>query len=104
MTFGPQKSDAHRDESIPQETTSDDKLNSVWHMAYTIRRLRSYPGYDKEWPIYNYYDARTKCFADIRSYKVKDTIQSAVTAIGPEVLGFTSEDVGTRTATEEPSQ
>ena len=95
VTFGPQKSDAHRDESIPQEATSDDELNPVWHMAHTIRRLRSYPGYDKEWPIYTYYDTKTKRFADIKSHEIKDTIQSAVTAIGPEVLGFTAEDVGT---------
>jgi len=58
VTFGPQKSDAHRDKSIPQEATSDDELNPVWHMAHTIRRLRSYPGYDKEWPIYTYYDQK----------------------------------------------
>ena len=95
VTFGPQKSDAHRDESIPQESTNDEELNPVWHLAYTIRRLRSYPGYDMTWPIYTYYDSRTKRFSDIRSYEVKDTIQSAVTAIGPDILGFSAEDVGT---------
>ena len=47
------------------------------------------------WPIYTYYDSRTKRFSDIKSYEIKDTIQSAVTAIGPDILGFSAEDVGT---------
>jgi len=67
----------------------------MWHLAYTIRRLRTYPGYNPTWPINTYYDSKTKRFSDIRSYEIKDIIQSAVTAIGPVVLGFSAEDVGT---------
>jgi len=95
VTFRPQKSDAHRNKSILQESTTDDELNPVWHLAYTIKRLRSYPGYNTTWPIYSYYDSKTKRFSDIRSYEIKDTIQSAFTAIGPDVLGFSAEDVET---------
>ena len=95
VTFGPQKSDDHRDEAVPQERTNDPELNPVWHWAYTIRRLQSYPDYDPKWPIYTYYDSGKKRFSDIRSYEVLDDICAAVTAIGVAVLGFTADDVGT---------
>ena len=95
ITFGPQKSDLHRDEAIPVEKTDDPELNASWHWAFTIRRLMSYPGYDPTWPIYTYYDFEKKRFSDLRSYEYLSDIRAAVDAIGYEVLGFTSEDVGT---------
>ena len=95
MTFGPQKSDAHRDEAIPQEATNDPELNPVWHWAFTITRLMSYPGYNPEWPIYTFYDPAKNRFSDLRSYEILDDIKAAVTAIGFDVLGFHADDVGT---------
>lgn len=95
VTFGPQKADQHQDEAIPQEATEDPELNPVWHWAHTIRRLMSYPKYDPTWPIYTFYDEKTKLFSDIRSYEILDTIRAAVEAIGVEVLGFTAAEVGT---------
>ena len=95
VTFGPQKADVHRDEAVPQEGTNDPELNPIWHWAYTIKRLRSYPNYDPTWPIYTYYDFKKQRFSDIRSYEILDDIRAAVTAIGPDVLGFTANEVGT---------
>ena len=95
IQFGPQKADAHQDESIPQEATNDPELNPVRHWAFTIRRLMSYPDYDPEWPVYTYYDFKTKRYSDIRSYEVLDVIRAAVKAIGFEVLGFHDHEVGT---------
>jgi len=95
VTFGPQKADVHHDEAIPMEATDDCELNPVWHWAYTIKRLKSYPGYDNTWPIYTYYDAATKRFSDLGSHEILDKIRAAVTAIGFDVLGFHAEDVGT---------
>ena len=55
----------------------------------------SYPGYEDTWPIYTFYDKESKLFSDINSYKFLDTIRAAVKSIGPDILGFTEDDVGT---------
>lgn len=95
ITFGPQKADIHRDEKIPHENTNDRELNPVAHWAYIIRRLKSYPGYEPTWPIYTYYNFKTKRFSDIRSSEILIDIRSAVEAFGYEVLGIHPHEVGT---------
>ena len=95
IKFGPQKADAHRDESVPQQRSEDPELNPVNHWAYTVQRLQSYPGYDPEWPVYTYFNHETGLFSDIFSHEILSDIRSAVDGIRYQVLGFTSDQVGT---------
>ena len=81
VTFGPQKADVHQDEAQPQEATQDPELNPVWHWAFTIRRLMSYPSYDPTWPIYTFYDEETQTISDMRSYEILDIIRADLNVI-----------------------
>lgn len=92
--FGLQKSGAHYDE-IPMDKTSDPILNPPSLIASTISRLRSYPGFNPNWPIFTFYDEETKTFSPITNSEIEDDIKRAVSALGRDILGFGPEDVGT---------
>jgi hypothetical protein len=92
IVFGYQKTDV-REESVTQEATNDLELNPVTHWAYTIRRLRSYDSYDPDWPVHTYFNGDK--FTYISSTEFLIEIRAAVDAIGFEVLGFYSHEVGT---------
>lgn len=93
-SFGLQKSGAHYDE-IPMDATSDPILNPIALIASTISRLRSYPGFNQNWPIYTFYDEETQTFSNITSKEIENDIKRAVSALGRDKLGFGPEDVGT---------
>ena len=88
VTFGDQKTEV-KDETVSQDNNHDPELNLVRNIAYTIRRLRSYPGFSPDWPIYKFFDGQT--FSNITSREVLVDIRASVTAIGFETLGYTAE-------------
>lgn len=94
ITFRVQKNGVVEDQ-ILQWHTNDNELCPVRHWAWTINRLRSYPGYRDTWPVFTYYDSLTNKLSTISSSEIFDDIKAAVDAIGPNILGFTSKDVGT---------
>lgn len=92
--FGLQKSGANYDE-IPMDATTDPILNPPSLIASTISRLRSYPGFNPNWPIFTFYDEETKTFSQITNTEIENDIKRAVAALGRDRLGFGPEDVGT---------
>lgn len=94
ITFRIQKNGTIEDQ-ILQWHTNDKELCPVKHWAYTITRLRSYPNYRQEWPVFYFYDEVTKRASYISSTEVFTDIRATVDAIGERTLGFTSKEVGT---------
>ena len=92
INFGDQKTDI-RNEEVTQFNNDDPSFNPVIHWAETVRRIRPYPGYEPTWNVFTYFDGSD--FSPITSTEMLIDIRAAVKAIGPEVLGFTSNDVGT---------
>ena len=92
VDFGLQKSKI-RDETVSQDNNGKEELNPVILFANTIRRLRSYPGYSDKWELFTFYDGKT--FSKIRSPEILIDIKCSVDRIGTDILGFTSDDVGT---------
>ena len=92
IIFGIQKSEV-MDEPINQYRSGDPELCPVQHWANVVRRLRSYPNYNDKWPVYTYFDG-TK-FSDLSSKEFINDIRAIVDTIGRDILGFTSESVGT---------
>ena len=92
--FGPQKSGFYADE-VPMDRNNDPMLNPVKLWATVITRIRSYPNFDPQWPVYTYYNEKTKRFTPIKSSEVQKDIKEAVAAIGKDTLGFGPADVGT---------
>lgn len=91
IDFGEQKSEL-KDETITQDATSDPELNPVTHWAFTVRRLRSYPGFKDTWEVFTFYDGQN--FTKISATEMLADIRAAVAFIGKDVLGFGPEDVG----------
>lgn len=83
------------EDQIAQWHTNDNELCPVKHWADTITRLRSYPNYNDQWPVYYYHDQKQNKASYISSKEIFDDIRAAVDAIGPHILGFSSKDVGT---------
>jgi hypothetical protein len=95
IDFGDQKSDI-KDETVSQDSNNNnDGLNPVTLWAFTIQRLRSYPGFREDWEVYKFYDHDSGKLSNITSKEILIDIRAAVDAIGPDILGFTSDDVGT---------
>ena len=94
ITFHAQKNGVIEDQ-ILQWHTNDKELCPVKHWAHSIRRLQSYPNYSEMWPVFYFFDSTTSKASYITSKEIFADIQTAVDAIGPQVLGFTSKDVGT---------
>ena len=92
IDFGCQKSEI-KNETVTQDATDKPQLNPVWHWKHTIQRLRSYPKYSDEWPVSTFHDG-TK-FSRIVSREMLILIITAVDFIGPNDLGFASDEVGT---------
>ena len=92
VDFGDQKSNI-RDETVSQDNNHRDDLNPVILFAKTIRRLRSYPHYSDKWELFVFFDG--KSFSKIRPSEVLVDLRCSVDAIGKDVLGFTSDEVGT---------
>ena len=94
-TFGPQKAETHRDETMVQETTDDPESNPVVHWAFIIKRLISYSGCNPTWPAHACCDFKSKRFSDIKRHEILEDIKAVVDAIGCNLLGFTPDNVGT---------
>jgi hypothetical protein len=94
ITFREQKNGQIEDQ-ILQWHTNDIELCPVKHWSFTIQRLLTYPKYDDTWPVFYFYDTRTNKASDISNREILDDIRAAVDAIGPNVLGFTSDETGT---------
>jgi hypothetical protein len=91
ITFGDQKTDV-KDEIVTQERTTSD-LCPVTLWASTVTRLMTYPNYDPTWPVYTFHDGNN--LSNITSTEILQDIKAAVDAIGKNVLGFDSSEVGT---------
>ena len=94
ITFRDQKNGEIEDQII-QWHTNDIELCPVKHWAATIMRLRSYPNYNDKWPVFYYFDRQTNKASYLSSNEFAIDIKASVDAIGPHILGFTSNDVGT---------
>ena len=94
LKFGPQKSGHYQDE-IPLDNNNESVLNPVILWAKIISRLRSYPNFDPRWPIYTYFDEKSRKFTKIKNSEIERDIKKAVREIGRDRLGFGPEDVGT---------
>ena len=92
INFGDQKSDI-RNEEVTQYNNGDPELNPVIHWVETVRRIRSYPGFDPSWAVFTFFDGNT--FSKITPREMIVDIRAAVDCIGPDVLGFTGRQVGT---------
>jgi len=92
INFGDQKSDI-RNEEVTQFNNDDPEFNPVAHWAATVRRIRSYPNFHPSWEVFTFFDGHN--FSRITASEMLSDIRAAVRAIGPKVLGFTSNDVGT---------
>ena len=53
----------------------------------------SYPGYSDKWELYTFFDGIN--FSKIASSKILINLRSSVDAIGVDILGFTSANIGT---------
>jgi hypothetical protein len=94
ITFVSQKNGQVQDQ-ILQFHTNDRELCPVRHWVYTIKRLLSYPNYRPTWPVYHFYDPITNRHSNITSNEMLIDIRAAVSAIGINILGFDSSEVGT---------
>jgi hypothetical protein len=94
ITFVSQKNGEVQDQ-ILQFHTNDNELCPVHHWRDTIRRLQAYPNYRPTWPVYTFYDINTNKFSNISSSEIMTDIRAAVAAIGVNILGFNSTEVGT---------
>jgi hypothetical protein len=94
ITFEDQKNGILKDQVI-QQNSNDPELNPIKHWAHTIKHLHSYPNYDPTWPVYHFYNFEMRKYSDISSQEILDDIRATVDSIGPDILGFTSKDVGT---------
>ena len=92
IQFGVQKSDI-LDETVPQDRTDDPELCAVLLWASVVRRISAYPNFNPQWPVYTYHDGKKFSYLSNAEYIID--IRAIVDAIGPQVLGFTSKDVGT---------
>lgn len=92
ICFGTQKSEI-RDETVSQDNNHKAELNPVTLLALTVQRLLSYPGYSDKWELYTYYDGKN--FSKITATEVLIDLRCSVDAIGVDVLGFTSDEIGT---------
>jgi len=92
INFGDQKSEI-KDETVSQDNNWKHELNPVYHYANTIRRLRSYPGYSDTWELYTFFDGIN--FSKIQPSEILIDLRSSVDAIGVDILGFTSANIGT---------
>ena len=82
-----------RDKKVSQDNNYKAKLNPVTLLALTVQRLLSYPGYSDKWELYTYYDGKN--FSKITATEVLIDLRCSVDAIGVDVLGFTSDEIGT---------
>jgi hypothetical protein len=92
IDFGMQKSNI-RDESVSQDNNYKDELNPVTLLAFTVKRLQRYPGYSSKWEVFTFYDGKN--FSKISSTEILVDLRCSVDAIGIDVLGFTSDEIGT---------
>ena len=92
ILFGLQKCEI-LDEPVTQYRTEDPELCPVRGWIKVIQRIRSYPGFEDDWPVYTYFDGKN--FSDLSSSEILQDIRRIVDIMGPDVLGFTSADVGT---------
>jgi hypothetical protein len=92
--FGPQKGGVYEDE-IPMDNTNDPILNPNIIWGRIITRIRSYPGFSPNWPVYTFYDPSTARFNPIKNTDIQRAIKSSVSALGRDTLGFGPDDVGT---------
>ena len=89
VDFGEQQSGV-KDKTVSQDNNKQPILNPVCLYASTIRRLVSYPKFDTN---FTFQDGSK--FSKISSQKVLHDLRCSVECIREEVLGFTSNKVGT---------
>lgn len=92
INFGDQKSEI-RNEEVTQYNNDDAEFNPVLHWVETVRRLRSYPGFDPSWEVFKFFDGTS--FSKITAREIIVDIRAAVDCIGYKKLGFTGRQVGT---------
>jgi hypothetical protein len=92
IRFEFQKNDK-RDIQVHMFTTSDSTLNPVIAWARTVQRVRSYSESTDDTTVCSFRNTKGK-IVQIQSIQVRDWLKNVVNLIGPDILGFTSNDVG----------
>ena len=92
ITFEHQKNDL-RDVTVTQHCTNDATLCPVRAWAAIIQRVSSYPGASDETPV-NAFLHQDKII-HIKSSAVRLKLRAAAAALGPDKLGFSSDEIGT---------
>jgi hypothetical protein len=92
INFGDQKSDI-KDETVSMDNNGRADLNPVTIWAHIVRRVRSYPGCKDDWEIFTFHDGST--FSNISSREILTDLRASVDTIGKDVLGFSSDEIGT---------
>ena len=82
-----------RDKKVSQDNNYKAKLNPVTLLALTVQRLLSYPGCSRKWELYTFNDG--KKFSKITAKNILIDLRCSVDAIDVDVLGFTSNEIGT---------
>ena len=92
ITFEYQKNDL-RDVTVTQHCTNDATLCPVRAWATIVQRVSNYPGASDETPV-NAFLHRDKII-HIKSSTVRLKLRAAAAALGPDKLGFSSDEIGT---------
>ena len=78
---------------MSQDNNNKAELNPVTLLALTVQRLLNYPGYSRKWELYTFYDGKN--FSKITTTEILIDLRCSVDAIGVDILGFTSDEIGT---------
>ena len=82
INFGEQKSEV-KDETVSQDNNNAPDLNPVIHWAFTVKRLRSYPGFDNKWEVFTFCD-KEGTFIKIPSKENLLDLHCSVDSIGKD--------------------
>ena len=93
ITFHLQKRSTKLGETIIMHRTRDANLNPVVHWDFNVRRVMHIPNWQPTWPIITI--QQNGITDHIKSKEISDLIKTTVKDIGPDILGFTHNNVNT---------
>ena len=92
-TFEDQKN-REKNVTIPHENNNDPLMNPVRSMATIVQKILSYPGTSEDSPICTYLSKGK--LLEFSQEDVLEAFRANATAIGKDILGYESEDIGTQ--------